>query len=87
MYATAANERSTFHVREDVAPLKPRDQRHADRRPLPFHVREDVAPLKPHKIGSTERKIISFHVREDVAPLKLFSLYEFLFKQSAFPRS
>ncbi len=38
---------SAFHVREDVAPLKPFVLVNLVSGDAAFHVREDVAPLKP----------------------------------------
>src|SRR5690554_3366207 len=59
-----------FHVREDVAPLKPVRCRTAGSISDRFHVREDVAPLKRGD-GAEDRRVgRRFHVREDVAPLK-----------------
>lgn len=62
---------SRFHVRKNVAPLKPV----ARTRRLPvsgcFHVREEVAPLKRrHALGPRRATAYRFHVLEDVALLK-----------------
>src|SRR6516164_8939414 len=65
---------SRFHVRKDVAPLKPRVWPTLPRRCCSFHVRKDVAPLKPPDEWEYDGTQYGFHVRKDVAPLKHFDL-------------
>ncbi len=76
-----------FHVREDVAPLKPGLTGYSTRQLYSFHVREDVAPLK---LAGRERPRLSFagfHVREDVAPLKPGLGRTLVYTFQTFPRS
>src|ERR1043166_4653887 len=78
---------SSFHVREDVAPLKHISPKDFEQSATGFHVREDVAPLKHPRPSHRGMSADRFHVREDVAPLKHPVLASFLYPVGQFPRS
>ncbi len=62
---------STFHVDDDVAPLKQNAPRTPAHWAGPFHVDDDVAPLKRDAdVDEPAVEGLAFHVDDDVAPLK-----------------
>ena len=56
---------TSFHIREDVAPLKLQARERARQERTGFHIREDVAPLKRdvQNVGPQHGQVVSTFVR------------------------